>query len=211
VTESVPRLKTLLRTKHVRIADRHPTAASVGSAWEAFKAFAAAPVASGQLSNDDLNDGLLFEFGTFDFGGKWGKTFEMDFVRQFATRNGDLQQLHLVIHFTPQVFRQLRGHIKAEACSRHAADCVASCSYADSQGAAGLLGTPCTLTLDAPDPASPHVLTGASVWSFDTRGEGQTEKRESWTTVVESSPLFRRVVSQHLRPIGFEVWRDSAD
>lgn len=49
----------------------------------------------------------------FDFGRPWGKTFELSFVRQYATADGDLQQIHLVAHFPPTALDDVVSEIDA--------------------------------------------------------------------------------------------------
>jgi len=108
VTQSKGRLMLLLREQGIKVgrnvADRPPP---VRSAFEAFKAFAAVPVAERDLSSDDLNDGLLYEAGVYDWGDAWGETFQLSFVRQYATREGDLQQVELVADFSARVGKGL--------------------------------------------------------------------------------------------------------
>ena len=47
--------------------------------------------------------------GVFDSGEPWGRTFELSFVRQYATVDGDLQQVHLVAHYPASALNDLRS------------------------------------------------------------------------------------------------------
>jgi len=109
VADGGTRLKAILGASHVTIGPEAQRPGSLGSAWKAFQRFAALPAASGDLSDEDLSDGLLFEAGTYpdvtaSFAGGGKKTFQLDFVRQFATADGDLQQVHLVAHYPAKSF-----------------------------------------------------------------------------------------------------------
>ncbi len=173
------RLTSLLRESGVTPGKRSvKSKQSLGSAWAAFKEFAAVPVQRSELSDEPLSDGLLFEFGVFAFGGKWGKTFQLNFVRQLATADGDLQQVHLVVHFAPATFERIKNRVKAAPCA-DAEGCAARCSFVETD----ILGSSCVLSLarDRTARSTGHELASASVWSFDTGGSDTQAQRTSWT------------------------------
>jgi hypothetical protein len=93
-----------------------------------------------------MADALWFEADAYDFGRKWGRTFEVSFVRQHGMKNGDLQQVHLVAHFSPLVFTRIRSRIRVISCAGrfdrdHPPGCIALCSYAQLSRAASFSGT----------------------------------------------------------------------
>lgn len=103
------RLRAILATSGVTIGPGAERPGSLSTAWAAFQRFAALEVASGDLSGEELDDGLLFEAGTYSpataqFVKGGGETFQLGFVRQFETADGDLQQLHLVAHYPAKPF-----------------------------------------------------------------------------------------------------------
>jgi hypothetical protein len=100
VADAKTRLEKMLAAEKVG-TDANPN--RLATTWAAFKAFAAVPVAADDLSGNELSDGLLFEAATGD-DRQW---FELNFVRQFDTGDGDLQQLHLVVHFPANRFRRV--------------------------------------------------------------------------------------------------------
>jgi hypothetical protein len=169
VPQGGTRLAALLRKHGVRPGHDVERRASFAAAWAAFKEFAAVPVDRRELTGDSLDDGFLFEAGVFDFGGRWGETFEVSFVRQLATRDGDLQQVHLVVHFPSGSWKRL--------------------------GARGL----------APNRYS------ANPWSWDAGGSSKDQQRASWIASVERSTVFRNAVTGRVKPLGYEVWQDSAE
>ena len=205
VSDSVPRLIALLRRDGVRIGQGQAEPGSIGSAWRAFQEFAKLPVAKQELSSDPMADALLFEFGTFDWGDKWGKTFEVDFVRQFGMRNGDLQQVHLVAHFPAQVAPRIMSRLGVGACTG-GTECAARCAYV---GDHALVGKPCRIT--ARRNATVRTLESSYTWSYDTGDSGVSGQRSSWIAFVASSPVLRAVRAYGGRTLGYEVWRDSAD
>jgi hypothetical protein len=178
---------------------------SISAAWRAFSAFAKLPVSKQDISDDPMADALLFEFGTFDWGDKWGKTFEVDFVRQLGMRDGDLQQVHLVAHFPARVGQQIMNRLGVAACP-DGGSCAARCSY---PGHHALVGKPCRITSQRD--TTEHTLDSAYTWSYDTGGSGVSGQRSSWIAFVASSPALRAVQANGGRALGYQVWRDSAD
>jgi hypothetical protein len=209
VEEGETRLRSLLRERGVRVGSSGTNSMqSLRLAWAAFKEFAAVPVRPSELSDDPLSDGLLFEFGVFDFGGKWGKTFQLSFVRQLATADGDLQQVQLVAYFEPVAFDRMKSRIKVARCAE-AGSCAARCTFEHTDA---FVGDPCALSRTAGRPARPadRMLASASAWSFDTGGSSAKAQRTSWIRFVERSPMFREAAGT-LQPLGYEVWQGSAD
>jgi hypothetical protein len=206
VRQGEARLASLLRKRDVTPGSTKPML-PLSVAWAAFKEFAAVPVRPSELSDEPLSDGLLFEFGVFDFGGKWGETLQVIFVRQLTTADGDLQQVHLVAHFTPSAFDEIRERINVALCAE-AQGCAARCVF---EGTDALVGDRCVLTLAAGQAApADRVLGSAGAWSFDTGGISTEAQRASWIAFVESSPVFRQLAGE-LEPLGYEVWQDSAE
>jgi hypothetical protein len=108
VADSKSRLMAFLRERGIKVgpnAEQGPE--SLRLAWEAFKSFAAIPVASGELTSFEPNDDFLYEFGTYDWGDKWGKTFQVDFVRQYGTADGDIQQVRLAAYYPASAGEEL--------------------------------------------------------------------------------------------------------
>jgi hypothetical protein len=101
VAESKARLMSLLGERGVELGPNRKDPRTLSTAWEAFKAFAALPVDSSDLSSYEPNDDLLYEFGVYDWGDHWGKTFQVSFTRQYGTADGDIQQVQLVAHYPP--------------------------------------------------------------------------------------------------------------
>jgi hypothetical protein len=102
VAESKARLVSLLGERGIKVGlNRQERPPSMRAAWEAFKAFASLPVASSDLGSYEPNDDLLYEFGVYDWGDEWGRTFQVSFTRQYGTADGDIQQVQLVAHYPP--------------------------------------------------------------------------------------------------------------
>ena len=76
----------------------------VRAAWQAFEDFAATPVRASDLARDDAAEGLLYEYGVYDFGAPWHETFQLDWTRQFATRDDDTWQVRLTVHLPIDTF-----------------------------------------------------------------------------------------------------------
>jgi len=89
--EAQDHLKSMLLSGGFRFESPNPT---VG--WAVFKKFVASPV-------EDVEDGILWQVGTFDFTGE--KLCHLDFVRQFSFfENGEydhMEQLHLEFTCSP--------------------------------------------------------------------------------------------------------------
>jgi hypothetical protein len=207
VNGSDSRLTALLREHGVRVGrNQAQSPESLRSAWQAFRSFSAIRVDSDDLSSEQPNDDLLFEFGVFDFGGKWGRTFQLAFVRQYATADGELQQVHLVAHFPATAFAPIQARLATEPCGD--GQCPTSCSFGDPND---FLGTPCSISTRAAGAPGGRRVESAAVWGSLTAVAGTGGHTASWVEFVETSPVFREVLSRKLQPLGFEVWQDSTE
>jgi hypothetical protein len=208
VSESVPRLTSLLRANGVSVeTDARTKPAPLASAWTAFRQFAALRVSQNDLENDPMADAFLFEVGTYDSSAKWGRTLEVSFVRQYGMKDGDLQQVHLIAHFRPRAFDEIRSQIRVSSCAPHVPGCVALCSYA---GRNQLTGSPCRIVAGSTARAADRKLDDVSAWSFDTGVAAREAQRRSWIAFVDSSPLLlRTLASKEL--LGYEVRQESVE
>src|SRR5436190_3539760 len=105
VKQAGERLRTLLRKRGVHVGYRR-SRGGVQAAWRAFRDFAATPVRKSGLAGDSMDDGLLYEYGAFDFGAPWRKTFQLAWTRQFTTRDEDIWQVQFTIHLRAGAFGQ---------------------------------------------------------------------------------------------------------
>jgi hypothetical protein len=213
VADSIPRLTSLLRSNGVKIrTDTQTKPAPLASAWKAFSQFAALSVSRKDLENDSMADALLFEAGTYDFGGRWGRTFQLSFARQYGMKDGDLQQVHLIAYFEPQVFDEIRSQIGVISCAanfqrHHPPGCAALCSYA---GRHQLIGSPCRLITRGTAGFAGSSLEDVTVWSYDTGGGTDDAQRRRWVSFVGSSMILRRALTNK-RLLGYEVWQESVE
>jgi hypothetical protein len=108
VRDGAGRLTSLLRAHGVRVS-AHSAIASrpLRVAWRAFKEFASVPVRASELSDEPDPDALLFEYSRGSLPGN----FQMDFVRQLATSDGDFQQVHLGVEFAPAASAKIRQQL----------------------------------------------------------------------------------------------------
>jgi hypothetical protein len=196
VEDGSTRLNSLLVERGVRAsADSTSSPRSLRAAWRAFKEFAAVPAEGGELSDEPLSDGLLFEYGLLD------KSFELNLVRQLATADGDLQQVHLDVHFAPADVATISEATRARRCAEEE-ECPARCVFGSKPA---LFGTPC-----AASPGGGRVPRSVSAWSFDTGGSGTDEQRASWIRFVDGSLAFQEALFK-LKPLRYEVWQESAE
>jgi hypothetical protein len=65
----------------------HPTASDVLRTWQVFQQFSALEV-DGILGPDEDGDGLLVQYGVYDWGDEDGEHFSFDFTRQFIHDDG---------------------------------------------------------------------------------------------------------------------------
>ena len=50
-----------------------------------------------------------------------------------------------------------------------------------------------------------------TLWASQTAGSDVSTQRIHWIEGIESSPVFRALLSRHVRPNGYEVWQESAE
>jgi hypothetical protein len=200
VKDGASLLASLLQARGVRLPPDANGPRPLRVAWRAFKDFASVPVRGSELSDDPGADGLLVEYGLLDSTGTSGRTFQLSFVRQLATRDGDLQQVHLDVWFGPGAFAEISQQIRARKCA-NGEGCPARCVFASKSA---LFGTPCA---DSPAGRSP---TSVTAWSFDTGGSGTDEQRASWISFVEASAAFQEAAFE-LKPVRYEVSQESAE
>ena len=201
---SATRLRALLAAAHVPVGrGKTPAASSFSAAWATFQRFARIPVDRRDLSGDEPNDDLLFEFGVFE-SNFWGTSFEVEFTRQYGMASGDLQQVHLVVHFPVAAFIAITRNLRATPCLR-GAGCVFSCFFA---GNDVLVPHPCRVVAQG---TGGYRVGDMTLWASQTAGSDVSTQRMHWNEGVESSPVFRALLSRHIRPDGYEVWQESAE
>jgi hypothetical protein len=200
------KLKSLVRERGIRLGRNvGQDDGSLRAALSAFAEFAEIPIAEGDLDRDPMSDGLLFEFGVFDFGGVWGNTLTLSFVRQYGMADGDLQQVHLEAHFPAAALPVILRRTHAEACDGR--DCVFRCAYGGASDLVG--GERCAVTSEVPGRSPP--LHSASLWSFDAGEAGTGAARIAWLRLVKESPPFKYLSSHDDLLLGYEVWQESAE
>ncbi|MFB9077952.1 hypothetical protein ACFFLS_04700 [Flavobacterium procerum] len=64
----------------------------------------------GISAEDSDNDMLLFQYGTYNWGGELGEHFSFDITRQFSKKNFDMFQLSLTLVFEPTHFKELDSY-----------------------------------------------------------------------------------------------------
>lgn len=87
-------LRDLLRTDGVDVSAPAPT--DFSRTWATFQRFASIPV-KGVAGPDEDGDGVLIQYGTYNWGDEAGEHFSFDFTRQFIRLVDDEQaisQLH---------------------------------------------------------------------------------------------------------------------
>jgi hypothetical protein len=92
--ESARFLQNRLRSAGIDL--EQPSAAAVVPTWKTFQDFSAVPV-EGVLGPDEDGDGVLVQYGVYDFGGDSGRHFALDFTRQFIGEG--ISQLHCTIEY----------------------------------------------------------------------------------------------------------------
>jgi len=212
VTDSAARLTSLLQQHGVDlIVVRGQRPAPLGRAWQAFEQFAALDVAGGDVEDD----AFLFEAGVFDSGTKWGRTFMLDFVRQYGMKDGDIQQVHLTAHFPAKVFDELRSQIRVVSCGEKFSptpvpDCDGNCSYVGQDALKHLLGSPCRIVPATMAGRAGRTLSDLSVWSYQTGGGSTGEQHASWLSSVDASLVLQHALLSR-RLLGYEVYQGSAE
>jgi hypothetical protein len=175
-------LRALLTGAGILLARGSPqTAASFPAAWATFKRFAP----SGGPGGD-----LVYEFGVFE-SKDYGTSFEVELTRRYS----DERQVHLLVHFPVAAFISITQGLRAAPCL--AGDgCVFRCFYA---GDEALVPHPCKI--------APRGTSGYRIGDMTLRAS-QTGGSARWIDGVESSPVFRALLSRRVRPDGFEVWQE---
>jgi hypothetical protein len=200
---SAATLRALLAAAHVPLGrGKHPQASSFVAAWAAFQRFELIPVDQHDLSGNQPNDDLLFELGVLETT-LWGTSLELDLARQYALAGGDLQQAHLIVHFPATAFVPLTRGLRATPCVP-GKGCAFGCFFADD---AVIVPHPCQLV--------PRGAGGYRVRDFTLRASQTdaptSEQHARWITEVDSFAAFRRLLTRHVRPDGFEVRQASAE
>ena len=204
VAASAARLRAMLAEAHVPVGrGTTPAAPSFPAAWRAFQRFALISVDRRDLSGEEPNDDLLFEFGVFE-SNFWGTSFEVEFTRQYGMASGDLQQVHLVVHFPAAAFIAITRSLRATPCLL-GAGCIFSCFFA---GNDALVPHPCRVVAQG---TGGYRVGDMTLWASQTAGGDASADRTNWVEGVESSPVFRALLSRHVRPDGYEVWQESAE
>ena len=148
------------------------------AATPAAPSFPAAWTAFQRFARDgEPNDELRFEFGVFE-SHFWGTSFEVELTSR---------QVHLVVHFPVAAYIDITRNLRATPCVP-GAGCAFRCFFT---GDDALVPRPCRVT-----PEGYRV------------GDMTLSERRStpWIAGVESSPVFRALLAQQIRPDGFEVW-----
>lgn len=99
--DALGRLRALLRDAGVN--SDSPSADDVQRTWEVIRSFAAEPVEDAEPRDQD-GDGILAQYGTYDWGD--GEHFELDMTRQFTFADEDgeyshMAQLQCTFEFVP--------------------------------------------------------------------------------------------------------------
>jgi len=157
------------------------TATSFPAAWTTFRRFAPLGGPGGDL---------VYEVGVFE-SKDYGTSFEIELTRRYADR----RQVHLLVHFPVAAFIAITRNLRAAPCL--AGDgCVFRCFFA---GDDALVPHPCKL--------APRGTRAYRIGDMTLRAS-QSGGRDRWIEGVESSPVFRALLSRHVRPDGYEVWQE---
>lgn len=203
VAAGATRLRALLLGAHVPVGrGKTPAAPSFPDAWVVFQRFARIPVDRHELGGNQPDDDLLYEFGVFE-SNFWGTSFEVEFTRQYAMASGGLQQVHLLVHFPVAAFIAITRGLRATPCL--AGDgCAFRCFFAGG----ALVPQPCRVVARG---TNGYRVGDMTLWASQTGGSDVSAQRTRWITSIESSPVFRALLSRRVRPDGFEVWQESAE
>jgi len=203
VAASATRLRALLVAAHVPIGrGKSPTAASFPAAWTVFQRFGRLPVDSHDLSGEQPDDDLLYEFGVFE-SNFYGTSFEVELTRQYELAGGDIQQVHLVVHFPVAAYIAITRHLRATTCVP--GSCAFRCFFADDDA---IVPHPCRLVSQR---ARGYRVNDMTLWASQTSGDDVSAQRANWIQGVASSPVFRGLLLRQVRPDGYEVWQESAE
>jgi hypothetical protein len=196
------RLRALLVTSGVPLVrGQTPPARSFPAAWRTFRRFTLIPAPGGNPSGNTADD-LLFEFGVFE-SNFYGTSFEVELTRQYETASGELQQVHLLVHFPVNAFISITRSLRATPCL--AGDgCSFRCFFAGDV----LVPHPCRVV---PRETAGYRVGDMTLRASQTGGGDLAAQRRRWVEGVEASPVFRALLARHVRPDGFEVWQEPAD
>jgi hypothetical protein len=96
----------------LRAAGLDPSFPDFRGAWDVFKAFMRV-LAEDAPWTEGFRDGMIFEWGAYDWQDGKGERFEVDFVRQFSLYvDGEydhMEQLHCNFYFAPTDLRRNLG------------------------------------------------------------------------------------------------------
>jgi hypothetical protein len=197
------RLHAMLAAARVPVGrGKAPTTRSFPAAWTTFQRFARIPADRRDPSGRARDDDLLFEFGVFE-SNLYGTSFEVELTRQYETASGDLQQVHLVVHFPVTAFIAITRSLRATPCVP-GERCVFRCFFA---GDDALVPHPCRVVARK---AGGYRVGDMTLRASQTGGGRVSARRTHWIDGVESSPVFRALLSRHVRPDGYEVWQEFA-
>ena len=192
VAASATRLRPLLAQAQVPVGrGTTPAAPSFPAAWRAFQRFARIPVDRRDLSGDEPNDDLRFEFGVFE-SNFWGTSFEVELTRQYGTASGDLHR------FTSSCTFRWRPTSPSHATSGHT---VPTRRRLHLQlffaGNDALVPHPCRVVAQG---TGGYRVGDMTLWASQAAGGDASAQRTHWVNGVESSPVFRAPLSSHVRP-----------
>jgi hypothetical protein len=90
--EAADRLRALLADAGVNL--ERPAAEDVARTWDVMRRFAAEVVEDAEPPEED-GDGILAQYGTYDWHDGDGPHFELDMTRQFALTDEDGEYSHM--------------------------------------------------------------------------------------------------------------------
>jgi hypothetical protein len=139
----------------------------------------------------------------------------LDFVRQYAMEDGDIQQVHLTAHFRPEVFDEIRSRIRVVSCGESFSptpvpDCEGDCIYVGQDALKHLLGSPCRLVPASMAGRAGRTLQDLVVWSDRTGADSTDAQHAMWLSSVDASLVLQHaLLSKQL--LGYEVYQGSAE
>jgi len=206
--DGAERLMLLLHGNGVEVTTtRGQKPAPLGKAWQAFEQFAALHV------KNVTDDAFLFGATVIDSGAAWGRTFVLDFARQYAPAGGgDPQQVHLVAYFQPQVFDEIRSQIRVASCADELSPasmpgCDGLCTLA---GETAAPGSPCSIVPSVMAGKPGRSLETLAVWSYGTGGDSSDEQHATWLDSVATSLVLQRALRSEAL-LGYQVYQDSTE
>jgi hypothetical protein len=176
------RLQALLAAADVPVGrGKNPAATTFPAAWAAFERFAR-----------ERDAELVYGFGVFE-SRYYGTSFEVE-----LTRGG----VHLVVHFPVAAYITITRRLRAMPCVA-GGGCMFRCFFV---GDDALVPKPCSLV---PGGAGGYRPSDMTLRASETGGSDASAQRTHWIAAVSSSPVFRALLSRHVRPDGYEIWQDS--